>query len=74
MSEFAAPWCGTCDTAGKEGGKVYAAENPTASESEIMYAERMSRQARAHSVFANRVDPRDFSATRGVIPTPPKGA
>jgi hypothetical protein len=68
MAEFAAPWCSGCDTAGKAGGKTFSEANPDASESDIMYAERMARQARAHTAHRNFVDPRDFSSTRGVIP------
>ena len=63
--------CPNCKTTRKEAEQHFAAENPKASESDILYAGRMAVLHRAHKAHKNFVDPRSFSGANGMIPLPP---
>jgi hypothetical protein len=65
------PHCPDCTTIKREAEQHFAAENPGASESDILYAGRQALTQRAHHAHRNFVDPRAFSAQSGMIPTPP---
>jgi hypothetical protein len=71
-NEFALNECSNCAEHGRVAGAAFAAANPEASQDQILYAERMAKQARAHMSRKNYVDPRTFSASTGMIPQPPQ--
>lgn len=71
-ANYADPYCPACTTLKREGEQHHAAENPNATESEILYAGRCALRQRAHHAHRNFVDPRGFGATRGMIPIPPQ--
>lgn len=64
--------CPACTTTQLEAEQHFAAENPNAAESDILYAGRTALRQRAHHANRNFIDPRDFSAGRGLIPTDTK--
>jgi hypothetical protein len=64
--------CEECSTLRKEAEQHYAAENPNAAQSDILYAGRMVLNQVRHHANRNFVDPRDFSLSRGMIPIPPQ--
>ena len=70
-SEYAANTCGTCTTTRLEAEQAFAAEHKDAPESDILYAGRQALLNRAHHANRNFTDPRGFSASRGMLPTPP---
>ena len=61
---YADPYCPACTTLDLEAQQGFAAENPTASLSDVLYAGRMARQQRAVRPGSNYIHPRDFSASR----------
>lgn len=66
--------CNGCKTVRVEAEQHHAAENPKASEGEILYAGRAALNQRAHHAHRNFVDPRDFTVGRGSVPEPPQRA
>jgi hypothetical protein len=70
-SEYAMTECRDCKTVGDEAAQGFAAENPNAAESDILYARRQALNQRAHTAHKNFTDPRAFSAARGMLPIPP---
>ena len=72
-ADYAASECPACRTLRREAEQHFAAENPNAGESDILYAGRAALNQRAHHAHRNFVDPRSFGATRGMIPVPPQG-
>lgn len=71
-TDYAANECENCTTIRSETRQYMRAEFPNASESDILYAERQALNQRAHHAHRNFVDPRGFSAARGLIPVPPQ--
>lgn len=71
-TDYQAPECEACTTTRREAEQHFAAEHPRAAESDILYAGRQAVLARSHHAHRNFVDPRDFSAGRGMIPVPPQ--
>jgi uncharacterized Zn finger protein (UPF0148 family) len=53
-------FCPTCTTSRREAEQHFAAENPKASESDILYAGRQALMARAHHASRNFTDPRSW--------------
>lgn len=72
-AHYASTFCPSCTTRKNEAEQHFAAENPEANESEILYAGRQALMQVAHHAHRNFTDPRGFSATRGMIPLPPQG-
>lgn len=78
MGEYGDPRCGSCEQIRTEAMQHFAAENTEKikkgelSESDILYAGRQALLQRAHHANRNYTDPRQFSAARGMIPTPPQ--
>lgn len=70
-ANYSAINCAGCETLSKEAQQAFAAEHKDASESDILYAGRMALTQRAHHAHRNFLDPRQFSAGRGMIPIPP---
>jgi uncharacterized Zn finger protein (UPF0148 family) len=66
-------YCPTCTTVQREREQGFAAENPEASQSDIIRAGKTALAERAHTAHRNFVDPRAFSSTRGIMPTRPEG-
>lgn len=71
QADYAANECTACRTLKREAEQGFAAENPGASESDILYAGRLALNSRAHHAHRNFVDPRGFSSVAGMIPIPP---
>jgi hypothetical protein len=63
-ANYADPYCPRCTQADNEAQQGFAAENPTASLSDILYVGRMARQQFAIRPGSNYINPRDFSASR----------
>ena len=64
MDRYAIGVCQRCETTNNEAQQHHAAENPGASQSDILYAGRMAMQQHAIRPGSNYVDPRQFSADR----------
>lgn len=71
-AHYADNYCPTCTARMNEAAQHFAAENPNASQSDILYAGRQALLQRAHHAHRNFVDPRGFAAGRGMIPIPPQ--
>lgn len=71
-ANYADTYCPSCSTTKKEAEQHFAAEHEGASESDILYAGRQALMQVAHHAHRNFVDPRGFSASRGMIPVPPQ--
>jgi len=71
IAEYQMPQCNDCTKLKETATQSFIVDNPDAPMSDALYAGRMAMMARAHTAHRNAVDPRDFSATRGVIPKPP---
>jgi hypothetical protein len=67
-------YCPDCTSAKREAEQHFAAEHTGAPEGDILYAGRQALMVRAHTANRNFTDPRQFSATRGMIPLPPPGS
>lgn len=61
MDEIANTNCRACQTSFNEAAQHFAAENPNAAQSDILYAGRQAMLSRAHTAHRNFVDPRTFS-------------
>jgi hypothetical protein len=72
-SEYALNQCKACIALNNEAQQHFATENPTATPDQLAYVGRMAMQQRAIHPGANYMDPRKFSASRGMIPIPPQG-
>lgn len=70
--DYSAPYCPACQSARSEAMQHFRAENPKATDSDVLHAGRAALGERAHHAHRNFVDPRGFSASRGMIPTPPQ--
>ncbi len=70
--EYASTYCRSCTTTKNEAEQGFAAENPNANPSDILYAGRQALMQVAHHAHRNFTDPRGFSASRGMIPVPPQ--
>jgi len=71
VERYADPFCNTCSSVDTEAQQHFASEHPDALQSDILYAGRMARQARAMRPGSNYVDPRTFSASRRGLPSKP---
>lgn len=60
--------CNKCNTTKTEAMQHFAAENPGATQSDILYAGRMALNSVRHHANRNFVDPRDFSRQSGMFP------
>jgi len=70
-ANYADNYCPACTSLRREAEQAFAAENPEASESDILYAGRQALSQRAHHANRNFTDPRAFSSGRGSFPAPP---
>lgn len=69
---YAAPECQACTELATKAVKALQEASPEMSESDLLYARRQALNERAHHAHRNFVDPREFSASRGMIPIPPR--
>jgi len=72
-SEYAHNQCTACTNRGNEAQNAAKAENPELTPDQLLYIGRMAMQQRALHRGSSYVDPRQFSASRGMIPIPPQG-
>lgn len=70
-ANFRDNYCPSCTQLDVEAQQHFAAENPNATQSDILYAGRQARLARAMRPGNNYMDPRNFSASRRGLPTRP---
>lgn len=71
-ANYADNYCPACTSRKNEAEQHVRAEHPNASISDVLYAGRQALLQRAHTAHRNFVDPRGFSASRGMIPIPPQ--
>ena len=71
-AHYASIYCPRCTSIQHEAEQYCAAENPKASESDILYAGRSALRQVAHTAHRNFVDPRQFNSATGMILTPPE--
>lgn len=64
MANWGDNFCPACTTVAKEAEQHFAAENPNAAESDILYAGRTAMGQRSMRPGSSYVDPRTFSAAR----------
>lgn len=70
--DYAANECGDCQKLKSTAEAAFKEANPTAPDSDVLYAGRAALNARAHHAHKDFVDPRAFSGINGMIPMPPQ--
>ncbi len=63
--------CSDCSSLADKHVETLRTEKPELSESDLLYERRQALNQRAHHAHRNFVDPRAFSAGRGLFPNPP---
>lgn len=69
---YADNYCPECTRLRNEAEQHFAAENPQAAQSDVLYHGRQALLQRAHHANRNYTDPRAFAGKSGMIPTPPQ--